>query len=75
MTNIINYINSHKRAKDILRANILFTFLTIIFNLCHFSLKGINLRIFIKTILLMNLCLVFKLLLDKIDHYLRQQKK
>lgn len=75
MTNIINYINSHKRAKDILRANFLFIFLTISYNLCHFALKGISLRIFIKTLLLMNLCLLFKLLLDKIDKYLKQHKK
>ena len=40
ISNIWSYIINHKWSKDILRANILFILLVIIYDLFHFSLKG-----------------------------------
>jgi hypothetical protein len=71
ISNIWSYTISHKWSKDILRANILFILLVIIYDLFHFSLKIINWRIFFKVFLLLNICLFFKFLLDGIDRYLR----
>ena len=56
-----NYIIYHHWSKDILRANILYIFLVIVYNLCHFSLTIIHWHIFNQFFWLMNLCLFFKL--------------
>lgn len=71
IANMWSYTINHKWSKDILRANILFILLVIIYDLLQFSLKIINWRIFFKVFLLLNICLFFKFLLDGIDRYLR----
>ena len=70
-----NYIISHKWSKDILRANLLFVFLVILYNLFHFQLKSISLHFFIKTFLLMNLCLIIKMFLNAYDKAEKQQEQ
>lgn len=67
------YIVSHKWSKDILRANLLFVVLVVLYNIFHFQLKPISLHFFIKTFLLMNLCLVIKMFLNAYDKAERQQ--
>lgn len=71
LTNAWRYVINHKWSKDILRANLLFVLLVIMYNLCHFSLKIISWHIFGKIFLLLNICLFFKFLLDGIDRYLK----
>lgn len=75
LSNTWYYIINHKWSKDILRANLFFIFLVIIYDLCHFSLKVIGWHIFFKIFLLMNLCLLFKSLLDGIDRYLKARQR
>ncbi|MGN1279246.1 MAG: hypothetical protein ACI4T4_01030 [Limosilactobacillus sp.] len=67
-----NYIIHHHWSKDILRANLLYIFLVVVYNLCHFSLAIIHWHVFTKFFWLMNLCLFFKLALDLLDRALRQ---
>lgn len=68
-----NYILTHKWAKDILRANMLFVVLVVLYNLLHFQLKPINFHFFNKTFWLMNLCLVIKMFLNAYDKADKQQ--
>lgn len=68
---IWSYIINHKWSKDILRGNCLFLLLIILYQLCHFHLAPIHGALFIKCWLLMNVCLLFKLLLDGVDRYWR----
>lgn len=75
LKNTWHYIINHKWSKDILRANILFILLVIIYDLIHFSLKIINWYVFFKVLILLNICLFFKFLLDGIDRYLKARQK
>lgn len=68
-----NYIIHHRWSKDILRANLFYIFLVVVYNLCHFSLAVIHWHIFNQFFWLMNLCLFFKLSLDILDRLLRQR--
>lgn len=67
------YIIHHHWSKDILRANLLYMVLVIVYNLCHFSLAAIHWHVITQFFWLMNLCLFFKLALDIFDHVLRQK--
>lgn len=67
VNNIWNYIINHKWSKDILRANILFIVLVLLYNIFHFKLQPINWHFFWRTFWLMNLCLGINLLLNMID--------
>lgn len=58
------YILKHHWTKDILRANILYIVLTIIFNLFHFNLQPIHFGMFFRILILLNICQFFKALLD-----------
>lgn len=64
LNHIWNYIISHKWSKDILRANLLFVLLIGLYNLLHFQLKPVSLHFFIRTFLLMNLCLIINMFLN-----------
>ncbi|MBD5806265.1 hypothetical protein EAI26_07945 [Lactobacillus sp. 0.1XD8-4] len=75
LKNTWHYIINHKWSKDILRANILFILLVIIYDFFHFSLKIINWYIFFKVLILLNICLFFKFFLDGIDRYLKARQK
>lgn len=75
LSDIWHYIINHKWSKDILRADILFILLVIIYDFIHFSLKIISWHIFVKMFLLLNLCLFFKFFLDGIDRYLKLRQK
>lgn len=70
---IWNYIINHKWSKDILRANFLYLLLMVIYALLHFHLKPVSWRLFGKTFLLMNLCLVINTLWTLYDHYRARQ--
>lgn len=70
-----NYIVHHYWSKDILRANILYVFLVLIYEMVHFSLKPIHWTTFNKVFWLMNLCLFFKLGLDIFDRYLHMRQR
>lgn len=67
------YIIHHHWSKDILRANLFYVLLVIVYNLCHFSLAAIHWHVFNLFFWLMNLCLFFKLGLDVIDRILQQK--
>ncbi|MBB1079638.1 hypothetical protein H5S09_07145 [Limosilactobacillus sp. STM2_1] len=75
LINTWHYTINHKWSKDILRANILFILLVIIYDFMHFSLKIINWYVFFKVFILLNICLFFKFLLDGIDRYLKERQK
>lgn len=70
VTNFLNriwtYTINHKWSKDILRGNLLFIFLIIIYDLFHFSMAVVTWGLFFKFWLLLNICYLFKLLLDVI---------
>lgn len=66
LTRFWTYIISHKWSKDILRGNILFICLVILYDLFHFHLAIIGWAVFFKFWILMNICYAFKLLLDAI---------
>lgn len=70
--NIWRYIVDHRWSKDILRANIFYIVLVVIYDLVHFSLQPIKWRTFILFFCLLNLCLFFKLVLDIIDRVMRR---
>lgn len=74
-SNTWTYIITHKWSKDILRANLLFIILVLLYEFFHFSLKIITWAQFFKFFLLLNLCLFFKFLLDGVDRYLRLRAK
>ncbi len=59
------YTISHKWSKDILRGNVLYIFLVIIYDLFHFQLAIISWGIFFKFWILLNICYLFKLFLQK----------
>ena len=63
-SNLWTYIVTHKWSKDILRGNILFISLVIIYDLCHFQLEIITWGIFFKFWIILNICYLFKLFLD-----------
>ncbi|WP_102168385.1 hypothetical protein [Gardnerella vaginalis] len=63
-SNLWTYIVTHKWSKDILRGNILFISLVIIYDLCHFQLAIITWGIFFKFWIILNICYLFKLFLD-----------
>lgn len=67
-----DYIINHKWSKDILRANILFIILVILYDLFHFSLKSISFGFFFRTLLLMNLCLVINRALEAYEKTKKQ---
>ncbi|QZN92855.1 hypothetical protein KZE55_08860 [Limosilactobacillus panis] len=71
LKHIWEYIVHHKWSKDILRANLLYIVLVLLYELCHFGLKPVSLGAGIKMWLLMNLCLFFKLVLDIIDRLIK----
>lgn len=73
INNIWNYIITHKWSKDILRANILFIALVIIYNIFHFNLQPVSWHFFFKTFLLMNLCLAINLLLNFVDQLMENR--
>lgn len=62
--NIWTYIITHRWSKDILRGNLLFILLVILYDLCHFQLASITWGIFLKFWLLLNICYLFKLILE-----------
>lgn len=68
------YIINHKWSKDILRANLFYVLLVVVFDLIRFGLRPIGWGVAIKLWLLMNLCLFFKLVLDIIDRLLRRTR-
>lgn len=59
-----DYIRSHRWSMDILRANILFIALVLIYQLVHFHLAPISWHFFWKVWLLMNVCLFIKIFFD-----------
>lgn len=65
LANFWNYIMTHLWAKDIFRANILFITLVIIYDLFHFSLQPIHWGLFLRMLILLNICQFFKALLDR----------
>lgn len=69
-----HYIINHHWSKDLLRANLLLIFLVVLYQFLHFHWQPIHLGLFLKGWLLMNICLIFKMLLDGIDRY-QQLKK
>ncbi|EEW54551.1 hypothetical protein HMPREF0494_0293 [Limosilactobacillus antri DSM 16041] len=69
------YTINHKWSKDILRANLLYLLLVLIYNLFHFRLRPISWHLFNKAFWLMNLCLVIKMFLNAYDKAERQNKK
>lgn len=75
LSNTWYYIINHRWSKDIFRANLFYVFLIIIYDLFHFSLKVIGWHVFFKIFFVMNLCLIFKFLLDGIDRYLKARKQ
>lgn len=71
---IWTYIINHKWSKDILRANLFYILLVVVFDLIRFGLRPIGWGAATKLWLLMNLCLFFKLVLDIIDRLLRRTR-
>lgn len=70
------YIITHKWSKDILRANLFYILLIVLFDLLfHFGLRPVGWGAAFKMWLLMNLCLLVKLILDIIDKLLRWQAR
>lgn len=59
------YTISHKWSKDILRGNVLYIFLVILYDLFHFQLATISWGVFFKFWILLNICYIFKLFLKK----------
>lgn len=59
---IWHYAIYHKWSKDILRANLFYVVLVILYNLLHFKLHPISFYWFIKCFFLMNICLILRLL-------------
>lgn len=68
------YIISHKWSKDILRANLLYILLVIIYNIIQlaFPWRVIKWGSFWLFFLLLNLCLFFKVILDIVDRVRRR---
>lgn len=64
LSQLWTYIITHKWSKDILRGNILFIFLVVLYNLCHFQLAIIPWVIFLKFWGILNICYLFKLFLE-----------
>lgn len=64
LNHVWHYVISHKWSKDILRANLLFVFLIVLYNLLRFHLKPVSFHFFIKFLLLMNLCLIINMFLN-----------
>lgn len=58
--------------QDILRANLLYLLLVLVYNLVHFHLQPISWHLFSKAFLLMNLCLIIKMFLNAYDKAERQ---
>ncbi|HJA21226.1 hypothetical protein [Limosilactobacillus panis] len=72
---IWRYIVTHKWSKDILRANLLYILLIILFDLLfHFGLRPVGWGAATKLWLLMNLCLLVKLILDIIDKLIKRNR-
>lgn len=69
---IWDYTISHKWSKNILRANLLYLLLVLVYNLVHFHLQPISWHLFSKAFLLMNLCLIIKIFLNAYDKAERQ---
>lgn len=61
---IWGYISTHHWSMDILRANILFIALVILYQILHFHLAPISWHFFWKVWLVMNLCLFIKIFFD-----------
>lgn len=61
------YIISHKWSNDLLRANLLFLILVLLYSLFHFSLQTIGWHLFLKNWCLMNICLFIKQGLNAYD--------
>lgn len=59
------YTVTHKWSKDIFRGNILFIFLVLLYDLLHFQLAIITWGVFFKFWFLLNICYLFKLLLER----------
>lgn len=59
-----DYILDHYWAKDILRANLLYLILVILFNLLHFQMHPIDWRLLVRMLIILNLCQFFKAGLD-----------
>lgn len=72
---IWEYIITHKWSKDILRANLFYFVLLILYDLLHFSLRPVGWGVCFKMWLLMNLCLLFKLILNIIDKLIKRSNK
>lgn len=69
-----HYTITHHWSKDLLRANLLLIALVVLYQLFHFHWQPIHLALFVKGWLLMNVCLLFKMLLDGIDRYRHQSR-
>lgn len=65
--NIWEYVWTTRWSKDLLRANVLFIVLVLIYQLFHFRLQMIGVGLFFRCWLLMNICLLAK---AGLDHYL-----
>lgn len=65
--NIWQYIMTHKLAKDVFRANVLFILLVIIYDIFHFNLGVIGFALFFKWLILMNLCLIISVAFDHLN--------
>lgn len=68
---IWDYIRSHRWSMDILRANILFILLVIIYNIFHFHLAPISWHFFWKVLLLMNACQFIKIFFNFDDNHVQ----
>lgn len=65
--NIWHYALHHEWSADILRANFVYIILVILFNIFHFGLQPVSWSIFFRLWLLLNLCQLFKALLDYVS--------
>lgn len=65
MKQVWKYTINHHWSKDILRANVLFVALVVIYQLLHFHLQPIHFGLFVKSWLLLNVCQFFKAWLNR----------
>lgn len=65
--NICHYMIHHNWTADILRANFVYITLIILFSIFHFGLQPVGWSIFFRLWLLLNLCQLFKALLDYVS--------
>ncbi len=63
------YILNHHWTKDILRANLLYLILVILFEVIHFHLHPISGGLFFRMLIVLNICQFFKAGLDYIGKW------